>query len=387
MIRPLFISPEFGTNDVNARIEELFLKKLSLDFSPTVLCKPNDSVDINKIEILQNEEIERFERKYHTYFFSPDTYHYSWGDLARKEICRRNLFNFDYIHTFSIPYASHLLGRDLKNKYKKPWVAQFFEPWYDNSYFCIKKNFVYRNAIKRWELQVAQKADIIIHNSDTMYQLWVEKYGKIVENKMFVQNMPFDPQLHKQVYANTTGKFVISHIGNLVGLRSCIPFVKAVSNLFVKKPKLREKLCINLVGRIQDSDLLFIKKENLLDVFNVVSSIPESECNQYYQMTDLFLVIEGAKQGGLFYPSKIIKYFYYQRPILGLTTEGSVLYKELTRTYNHCFENNEIDSISLFLENAIENYESICVNDISYWTNFDVRKIVKDYRKIIEHLI
>ena len=97
MVRPLFISPEFGTNDVNAKIEELLIRNLPNNYLPSVLCKPTIATDIDKIEVQQNLKLKHLELLLHRYVLSPDTYHYSWGVHAKKRLIDCKSFDYDYI--------------------------------------------------------------------------------------------------------------------------------------------------------------------------------------------------------------------------------------------------------------------------------------------------
>ncbi len=391
MITPLFISPEFGTEDVNARIEELMINNLPDGYESYILCKQECHSCDQIIRVPQDEKLKELENRYRTYIFSPDTYYYSWGKHAYKEIIERTKsqsIHFTYIHSFSIPYSCHLVANSLKKKLHIPWVAQFFEPWCDNPYNGVKKNFAYKAAMNYWERSVAKNADIIIHNSEAMKESWLTRYGDLVKNKMFVLRIPFDPSLLKAPVNLPTPQIItISHLGNLVGLRNAVSFIDSLVLLLDEEPSLRDKIHVNFIGKTMQSDIEHAKKKGLLDVITFIGPIPEVDCVKYYQESDLFLVIEGPDQGKLFFPSKIIKYFYYRKPILGLTQRGSVLDIELTRTHNYSFENNDTYGICRFLKSAVMNYPSICGNDESYWHNFAVDKINQDYSSMIKSYI
>ena len=82
-----------------------------------------------------------------------------------------------------------------------------------------------------------------------------------------------------------------------------------------------------------------------------------------------------------------MKYFYYGKPILGLSPKNSVLDKELLKSGNYCFRNKDIDSISSFIYKAVTDYNSIKTNDKLYWKNFTVDIVEQRYLMLISQLL
>lgn len=100
----------------------------------------------------------------------------------------------------------------------------------------------------------------------------------------------------------------------------------------------------------------------------------------------MFLIVDIDCSPNLFYPSKILKYFCYQKPILGITTEQSVVRDELKKTGNYPFCYDDIVGISSFLTKAVEDYPSICINDIHYGERFLKDNVINQYSKLVARL-
>lgn len=384
--RPLFICPEYGTNDVNAVIEDIIISSLDeSNFQPTVLCtgkgKRNDR--IQTIEVKHNPIIKRIEYHLRTFIMTPDTYLYSWAIPSIFSILRIKK-DFTYIHSVSVPYSTHFIGYFIHKWYKIPWIAHFFEPWEDNPYARPNKNFIYKYFLKKWETLVARNADIIIHNNSIIIDSWKRKYGIEVSNKMFLLPLPFDPcTLNKTDYTRKDDCIIISHIGNLYGQRNAKLVITAVKELICEHPYLIDKLTMNFVGKISQSDIDLIKCYNLEKIFNCIGSISEEQCSYYYNNSDYYLVIEGKEQGSLFFPSKILKYFYYGKPIIGITTKGSVLDEELIQSNNISIYHNEIEKIKDVLLRILLN-DTYSANNKKYWEKFCITNVVKEYVKILD---
>jgi hypothetical protein len=86
----------------------------------------------------------------------PDYEWHSWGKHALKTIL--NLLNkeqFDYIHSISFPCASHQVALEIKQKTGLPWIAQFYDPWYDNPYRIFKTKYL-KKKIWKWNKMLSK---------------------------------------------------------------------------------------------------------------------------------------------------------------------------------------------------------------------------------------
>lgn len=388
MIKPLFISPEYGTNDVNAVIKKIFVDNMDRDvFYPIVLSSNDVLVDKGlNIHYPIIESIKKQEIKYYTYMLSPDAYFYSWGLRAIWGFLNTKRYKeISYIHSISGPYSSHLVAAILKKLTGKPWIAHFFEPWEDNPYMSIRKNFIYKIILKKWELYCAKYADLIIHDNQIIKNDWIRKYGNIVKDKIFVLNLPFDPKTIGAVHNREKNyPIIFSHIGNLYGQRNAQTLVKAVFELCEDFPDLRDKFRIEFIGNVEKEDKSLIEAFKLQDVIILHGKKSESECIEYYNNSDVFLVIEGGCQGNLFFPSKIIKYFYFGRPIIGLTNEGSTLDTELFNSGNISVSTNDVLGIKNALAKMIKSKGEDATSNTNYWRRFSVDNVLTDYCRILK---
>ena len=391
---PLFISPYFYINgNVNSRINTMFVNNLPKDkFFPIILgCKhssSNDNIPIlrptyNNLFRLINKLLSK------TKFLSfinelPDTYNFTWRKSAFKQaeqyIKKRQI---SYMHSISIPFTSHLLALSLKQQYGLPWIAQFYEPWADNQFrgycdYTISKNL-------KWERMVAINADIIIHNSLKMCDSWIEKYGDLVAKKIFYLPMPSDLIIRKRndIRRNNDTKFIISHIGNLYGKRSAKPFLLALSSFCLKYPSLAVRLNVNFVGYMQESDVKLVKDLNLCDIVRIIGSIDQNKCKDYYENSDLFLVIEGEEQGPLFFPSKVINYMYYDCPIIGITLKDSVLYDLLISNGHYAFRHCAIDDMVKYLHDIITGAIDATKFNHDAWKEYSINNVINEYCNLL----
>lgn len=91
-----------------------------------------------------------------------------------------------------------------------------------------------------------------------------------------------------------------------------------------------------------------IESSGISPLVNLVGRVTEQECFKYYEESDMFLIVDINCEPNLFYPSKLLKYFCYKKPIIGLTKNDSVVYHELSKTGNY--------PLDMKMRNLLQNF-------------------------------
>lgn len=402
MFKPLVIAfPYLFERSATGQVLRTFWEGISsVNFSPTILCSDaENNVDFSRLKcnILKTPDCQII--RYFIAFlkrivasdfaFLPDYAFFSWAKFSAisRSLKMMKDEQFDYIHSFSYPCSSHLIAAKVKKKKNLPWVASFYDPWYGNPYRKFK--FKWSNELNRkMENIVAENADMIIHTNEAIYNEWVSRYGDSIKEKMFVLPLVFSiPQDTDKSTEFQHDKFIISHIGSLYEGRTATDFLLAINLLLSKHPEIKNRVQINFVGTILESDKKYAELLGLKDIIYYSGVVSEKDCLKFFEESDLFVAIDGERGRDIFFPSKIMKYFYYGKPILGLSPKNSVLDKELLKSGNYCFRNKDIDSISSFIYKAVTDYNSIKTNDKLYWKNFTVDIVEQRYLMLISQLL
>ena len=400
MYKPLVIAHDFlFPNSPGGQIERSFWSELSKDgFSPKVFC--SDKGDANLFEIKTQLKLTHEIRsiKYIAALvrrilpdltYLPDYEYISWGINAKNvAIKATKKENFDYIHSISYPSSDHWCALKIKEKTGLPWVAQFHDPWYDNPFRRFKTKYLKQKDLKMEQL-VVKKADIIIHNNEAIKELWKQRYGEEIIKKTIIipLNVRFNSENINPNYTEKKTSITIAHIGNFYYNRKSTEFIKAVSSFVKQFPELSNKLKIIYIGDVMIEDKKLITELKLDNLFNVLGKVSEEICTQHYLNADIFLATAGHFNENIFFPSKILKYFYYRKPILGITPLGTVLDLELRKSGHHSFELNNTDGIVNYLHEAVINYQSFCSFNKDYWKKFSVDNVVYNYKLSIENML
>lgn len=397
MISALVIAPTFlRSSCAVGQIERHLISNLNKNHHSHVVCSSNYDLNISNehVTIHQVPEtriphyIDLISHRIHFTDFSnsPDPFYYSWNKKAYKEAVKIIGNNqVDYILTINNPISSHLLGLELKRHFNMPWIAYMFDPWHNNPF--RKYHFSYLSRIdENRERSVAENADMLLFPNNELMDSWTATYGTLIQQKSVV--LPFATSIPKitEVKANHE-RLVISHIGNLSEKRRAKVFLEALSLLGRNNPAWLNKVQFNIVGHMSDLDKEMIACEKLHDVVNFVGHVSEEECTKYYEESDLFLIVDMDCSPNLFYPSKLPKYFCYQKPIIGITKENSVVANELYKTGNHVFGYEDSLSLYDFMCKIIKNPIFAKTNDVQYYKQFLVENVAARYQELLSKIL
>lgn len=397
MKKILFISPAFANEGVVNKYDRRYIDSWAEDCCFTVATKYfinknkypyefllSHHLFSHSIQILQGRYLNGRE------FIVPDSNVLTIKPFLLHK-CQQYLkaHKVDAIHTVSFPCSSHLIGYELKKEFGLPWIAHFYDPWYDNPLRNIPNSKREKDA--QMEALVAECADAIIHSNDVIKECWTERYGESLKDKIYI--IPFgysDEQVRAFApFSSTlpqTDKIVMSYIGTCAGERNFQSLIKAVDLLKLEMPCCGDKLEIRLLGNLLDGDKNLIDRLQLWDVFTYVGRKPQSELPKYYQESDCFLVIDSPQDKNVFFPSKLVDYFYYQRPILGISPKIGVTNQFLTESGNYCYTNDDVQGVCDYLTRIVTNIESIMNYDRNFYKQFLPEEISKTYKTILKEL-
>lgn len=249
----------------------------------------------------------------------PD-YAYLWHfDLFHKSIDVIESFKPDIIITFGQPMSSHIAGLKLKKKYPKlKWVAHFSDPWTDNMFNDY--NFFTRSINSYYEKNVFLYADNLVFTSTETINLVTKKYQDKIYNKSLCIPHMFDQSLYPTLGVKKNEKFIIRYIGNFYGKRNPDYLFEAVSKL---KDFERNSLQIELIGSSDNNIQEKIYNYGLEDLVIQRKSVSYLESLSLMKEADLLIIIDAPSELSPFLPSKLIDYIGANKPIFGITPEGT----------------------------------------------------------------
>lgn len=317
----------------------------------------------------------------------PDQRRFSWEPFVVNTI-KKGAYHFDYIHSISCPESSHLSALKIKRLTGKPWVAQFNDPWIGNEAKRFKTNY-FSKVDANLERKVAENADLIIHSNRIMVEDWLERYGDLVRDKMVIFPFSFNiAQLPNVDEHHIRGeKLKLSHIGHMYGARSATPILKALYKLKADSPDIYNQIELDFIGSLPDADKAFVEENKLSDCVHFLGKMPPESLAEYYLESDVFLVIDMNVPRSPSYPSKLLMYHYYRRPILSIAPSDSIIEDDMQKSKHHCYTYDDIDGIVAYLKRAVADYPSLQSFDHNHWHQFTVENVANLYLNELNKLL
>jgi FkbM family methyltransferase len=250
-----------------------------------------------------------------------------WANNVLKNIDYKVDFNeIDLIYTTSGPYSDHLIGYQLKNRYFKPWIADFRDEWTNNPYATYHSDTIKYKMDFSMERTIVKNADKVI----TTTPIASENYRKTFDlkaDKVVTITNGYDESdfADLNLDCKSSNKFTIIHNGLLYLIRTPRTFLEAVSNLIQRR--LIDKSKIKIVLTEDEHEWISVIKEfDLEGVVQFTGYLSHRDSLIYASKANALLLIVGpGEKNKSVYPGKIFEYLRLKKPILALSPNGSLV--------------------------------------------------------------
>jgi glycosyltransferase involved in cell wall biosynthesis len=255
---------------------------------------------------------------------SPDEYR-SWKALVLQRVehfTRINRYVPDVLITFGQPMTDHLIGLELHQRYRLPWVAHFSDPWVDNPF--NKYDSLTRAVNISLERKVMKAATRLIFTSRETLDLVMLKYPSEWREKAQIVPHSFDPQRYPLRAKSVDSKLIVRYIGVFYGHRTPKPLFDALRHMASRQPSTLADVRFELIGWMDDATLSASGVGDLSDgLVSIQPPVNYQESLSLMVSADGLVLVDAQWQNSIFLPSKLIDYIGAGRPILGITPRGT----------------------------------------------------------------
>lgn len=289
----------------------------------------------------------------------------------------------------SSPVTSHLIAKELKVKYKIPWVADFRDLWSQNHgypYGPVRKFFD-----RRLELKTLLPADALV----TVSPLWAEKLRALHKGKTtYTITNGFDPDKMSKGRIDLTPKFTITYTGRVLytGKQDFSKLFAALQDLITARtinPKDAEVRFYN-----PENELLArgIEEYELSAVAKQYGTVPREISFEKQRESQLLLLLnwEDQRERG-WYPLKIFEYLAAQRPILSIGGSGDDVVKDLldeTKAGIYCKTVEDIKEVLSKLYSEYKRKGKISYNgDTEKINKYSYREMARKFAEVLDRTI
>ncbi len=344
---PLNKKPDFEVRYIEAQYRNIFGFKSKIDFSDQMSHKIKDTPPFFK-------KLFRSLFKYVAEIIAyPDEYKY-WKYPAIKSV--KDILKEEKIDAIiSVwPVTAHLIAKNIKDKYKIPWIADFPDLWSQNndySYSFLRKFFD-----RQLEVKTISLANAII----TISERAVEVLKKIHKQKI-IYAVPhgFDAEKTNIPPVNLTEKFTITYTGRVY------PKKQDPLKILISLKELIEEGIINpkdVEVRFYGPQIYEFKKElkklGLIDIVKQYGIVPLEVSIRKQRESQLLLLLnwEDPNINYAFF-GKTAEYLAARRPILSTGGFGSDVIEDLLKITKAGVYAAGIDDIKKYLREFYLEYK------------------------------
>lgn len=358
-----FYFPPFNRSSGSLRVLKLAKYFPSFGIQPVILTaqpraydKTDDhllaqipkGVAVHRAFALDAKQHLSFRGAYFDFMALPDRYS-SWipaGIISGWHLIRQQRIEAIF-STTPIPSA-HVIAYALHRLTKKPWIADFRDPIWDEYSQGSPRALRVRRLVESLALRHATRVTV---TTDGIRRLFLERYPDTDPEKIIVVENGFDEDDFNGVLApqrNGRKAIRLVHAGLLDPVdRDPIPFFQAVGTLLAKNRNVKSELQIDLIapgdeGRYAKE----IERLALGEVIRLRPALPYHQALREMAEADILLLFQG-ESCDMQIPAKGYEYLRIGRPILALTTTAGETGRLIQSTHA-----GEVV--------AIDNREAIC---------------------------
>lgn len=279
------------------------------------------------------------------------------------------------IITTGPPHSTHLIGMELKSKFKLKWFSDFRDPWTAIGYHDnLKLNSIIKKKHFKLEKVVLSKSDHIIVTSNRTKIL----FSDYTTSPITVITNGFDTEIENKVTLDEN--FTLTHVGFLSNDRNPQILWNVLSDLVNELKGFKEKFKLVLVGDTSPEILDSINLAGLNSYLKLIGTVSHLEAIKYQNQSQLLLLLEANTIAASYIiPGKLFEYLSANRPIVAIGPEFSDIQPIISQTstgeYFNYQEYEKLKSHILFLFSLYnEKSLKITANNIENYSRYNCTK-------------
>jgi glycosyltransferase involved in cell wall biosynthesis len=310
-----------------------------------------------------------------------------WKSLAVKagdELLQNE--DIDAMISCSSPVTTHIIAKELKEKHKIPWVADFRDLWTQNhnyQYSILRKLFE-----KRLELKTLSTADALV----TVSPLWTEKLKMLHKGKRtYTITNGFDPEKMSDGKANLTSTFTITRTGQIYTKQDPTKLLAALKDLISERAVGPKDVDVRFYG--PENELLAnrIEEYGLSTIVRQCGIVPREISLEKQRESQLLLLLkwEDPQERGVI-PGKVFEYLAARRPVLATGGTDDVV-KELLNETSAGIDAQTVEDIKSALRKLYAEYKLkgkiISQENTEKINRYSYREMAKNFVEVINKTI
>lgn len=258
----------------------------------------------------------------------------SWWPLLMAQLPRAlraaHAFAPDAVWSTADPWSSHALARKLARALRRPWIADFRDPWS----LCRVRNqgrpALVRAIDRRAERAYLRDASAVTFTAERTTELYRAAYPELAARFATIEN-GFDPQGFGEPFdvaqpreAVAPGEaLVLSFFGRFRALSPATPTIRLLARLRELDADAVARVRVQSVGGLSGDDLALAERMGVAEAFSEQREVPRERTLATLRSADLLLLSTAPDRDEII-PAKLFDYLAAGRPVLSLCENGDV---------------------------------------------------------------
>jgi hypothetical protein len=293
----------------------------------------------------------------------------------------------DALVTTGPPHSMHMIGQKLHNKLGIPWLADFRDPWTGiDFYHHLMLSEKADRKHQRMERSVIREANAVV----AVGHVLADELARIGNREVHVITNGYDDGDIPDKPVKRNHDFTITHVGAMNKDRNHKAFWKAVRQLIDSLEEQKEKIRIELIGKLDLSVRESIAQNDLSDYTIIKRYLPHRDAiGELCRSHLLYLPVNNTPNAKGILTGKLFEYLAVRHPILAVgPPEGEVsnLLKE-TKS-GEIFDFTDQKGIFEYLKEHYEHY--LAGNDPLLSTpvhNYSRKALTGDMAEILNNIV
>jgi glycosyltransferase involved in cell wall biosynthesis len=256
-----------------------------------------------------------------------------WVPFAARRGCALDRDRpFDAVYSSSPPVSGHLAAALVACRTKRPWVADFRDPWIGNA-FARPPRLLHGAFQRRIERRIAERADRIVFAAAGIAEDFGARYPHarsrcvVIPNGYDLSDLAGVAETSAAGSPAGDGRFHIVYGGSLYGTAELRVFLDGLEHLVERRPEVRDRLAVDFVGLVnlecQALAAGYAAPNRLGSIVRFVGFVPHAEALARLRGADALLLIIAPGPGkDRIVSGKLMEYIGLDRQILAVVPEG-----------------------------------------------------------------
>ena len=255
----------------------------------------------------------------------------------------------DALVTFAQPWVDHLVGLRVKARYPAlPWVAHFSDPWVDSLYNQDESSRLLR-MWRRQERAIIRAADAVVFVTERTADLVMAKYPAEWRKKVHIVPHGYDLDLRHDLSnvqsTNREDRLRFVYTGNLYGKRHPLPLLSGLSQIRRDRPQFVLPN-VKFVGHSASEYVVRAHELGLDEFVEFSPSVKYLDALNAAAGADVLVSLDADTTDSVFFPSKLVDYLMFGKPILAVTPPNSAT-ADILRPLGHvCVAPGDVDAVA-----------------------------------------